>query len=326
MRLELRAIAVALPLYAFAALGSAQDAAGTYPARPVRIVVPFSAGGQPDIVARLIAPRLAESLGQPFVIDNRPGAGGVTGGRIVAGSTPDGHTVMSISAAVAIQPYTRANMGYHPLKDFAGVTKLATAGYYLVVPNSLAARSIKDLVALAKAKPGQLNFASAGAGSSTHFGAELFRFTAGIDMVHVPHRGIPEALTDTIAGRTHFFMAPYGSSVGLIRDGKLRALAVSTGERLRVTPDIPTIAESGLPGFRYESWNALYAPAKTPRAIVRKLNQEVGRVLGLPETEKRLHTIGMEASPSTPEALDKFTAEQVAAAGDLAKKAGIKPE
>jgi tripartite-type tricarboxylate transporter receptor subunit TctC len=145
-------------------------------------------------------------------------------------------------------------------------------------------------------------------------------------MVHVPHRGIPEALTDTIAGRTHFFMAPYGSSVGLIRDGKLRALAVSTGQRARVTPDVPTIAESGLPGFRYESWNALYAPAKTPRAIVRKLNHEIGRVLGLPETEKRLLAIGMEPSPSTPEELDKFTAEQVAAAGDLAKKAGIRPE
>ncbi len=326
MRLDRRAVAIAFPACAFAAAACAQDAVETYPARPVRIVVPFTPGGQPDIVARLVAPRLGESLGQQIVVDNRPGAGGVTGGRIVAAATPDGHTLLSISAAISIQPYTRANMGYHPLKDFAGVTRMATAAYYLVVSNSLEARSIKDLIALAKAKPGQLNFASAGAGSSTHFGAELFRFSAGIDMVHVPHRGIPEALTDTIAGRTHFFMAPYGSSVGLIRDGRLRALAVSTGQRARVTPDVPTIAESGLPGFRYESWNALYAPAKTPRAIVRKLNHEIGRVLGLPETEKRLLAIGMEPSPSTPEELDKFTAEQVAAAGDLAKKAGIRPE
>jgi tripartite-type tricarboxylate transporter receptor subunit TctC len=292
----------------------------------VRIVVPFTPGGQPDIVARLLAPRLGERLGQQIVVDNRPGAGGVTGGRIVAVATPDGHTLLAISAAIAIQPYTRANMGYHPLKDFAGVTKLATAAYYLVVPNSLEARSIKELIALAKAKPGQLNFASAGAGSSTHFGAELFRSSAGIDMVHVPHRGIPEALTDTIAGRTQFFLAPYGSSVGLIKEGKLRALAVSTGQRSRLTPDVPTIAESGLPGFRYESWNALYAPAKTPRPIVRRLNEEIGRLIALPETEKRLHAIGMEPATSTPEELDRFTAEQVAAAGELAKKAGIKPE
>ena len=327
MRLELRAVGAVL-LSASCAQSLAQEAggAGAAPARPVRIVVPFTPGGQPDIVARLVAPRLGERLGQQIVVDNRPGAGGVSGGRIVAAATPDGHTLLAISAAIAIQPYTRANMGYHPLKDFAGVTKLATAAYYLVVSNSLEARSIKELIALAKAKPGQLNFASAGAGSSTHFGAELFRFSAGIEMVHVPHRGIPEALTDTIAGRTHFFLAPYGSSVGLIKEGKLRALAVSTGQRSRLTPDVPTIAESGLPGFRYESWNALYAPKKTARTTVHKLNQELGRVLVLPETEKRLLAIGMEPSTSTPEDLDKFTAEQVAAAGDLAQKAGIRPE
>jgi tripartite-type tricarboxylate transporter receptor subunit TctC len=322
MRLELRAGAAALVLCAACGQSLAQDTA----ARPVRIVVPFTPGGQPDIVARLVAPRLSERLGQQIVVDNRPGAGGVTGGRIVAAATPDGHTLLAISAAIAIQPYTRASMGYHPLQDFAGVTKLATAAYYLVVPNSLEARSIKELIAAAKARPGQLNFASAGAGSSTHFGAELFRFSAGIDMVHVPHRGIPEALTDTIAGRTHFFLAPYGSSVGLIKEGKLRALAVSTGQRSRLTPDVPTIAESGLPGYRYESWNALYAPKKTPRPIVRRLNEEIGRVLALAETEQRLHAIGMEPSTSTPEELDRFTAEQVASAGALAKKAGIKPE
>jgi len=326
MKRELRpAFLAAACLLCAAPAASAAQGAG-YPVRPIRIVVPFTPGGQPDILARLIAPKLGEALGQQIVVDNRPGAGGVIGGRIVAGASPDGYTLLSVSAAIAIQPYTRADMGYDPLKDFTGVTRMATAAYYLVVPNSLEVKTVKDLIALAKAKPGQLNFASAGAGSATHFGGELFCHTAGIDMVHVPHRGIPEALTDTIAGRTHFFMAPYGSSVGLIKEGRLRALAVSTIKRSRVTPDIPTIAESGLPGFRYDSWNALYAPARTPAAIIDKLNREVGRVLRSPEIEQRLLALGIEAAPDTPEELNKFTAEQVAAAGELARKAGIAPE
>ena len=307
-------------------LAQGKDDAGGYPNRPIRVLVPFTPGGQPDIVARLVAPKLSEIFQQQVVVDNRPGAGGVLGGRIVATSNPDGYTVLSVSAAHSIQPYTRANMGYHPLKDFAGVTLTANAAYYLVVPATLEVRTVKELIALAKAKPGYLNFASAGAGSATHFGGELFKFTAGVDMVHIPHRGIPEALTDTVAGRSHFFMAPFGSSIGLIKEGRLRALAVSTVKRSRVTPDIPTIAESGLPNFRYDSWNAWYAPVKTPRSVINKLNREVGRVLKLPEITDRLLAIGIEPAHSTPEELDKFTAQQVAEAGDLARKAGIKPE
>ncbi len=324
MRSVILGTAVCLAAVAPAA-HSADEAAG-YPNRPIRVVVPFTPGGQPDIVARLIGPKLTESVGQPFVVDNRPGAGGVVGGRIVAGSAPDGYTVLSVSAAHAIAPATRANPGYHPLKDFAGVSMVSTAAYYLVVPISLEVRTVKDLITLAKAKPGQLNYTSAGAGSATHFGAEMFKYVAGIDAVHVPHRGIPEALTDTIAGRTHFFMAPFGSTVGLLKDGRLRALAVTTPQRTRANPEIPTVAESGLPGFRYDSWGAWYAPAKTPRAVVNKLNHEIARVLKLPEIESRLLAIGIETAPSTPEALDKFTAEQVAAAADLARRAGIKPE
>jgi len=317
-----------VPLFAgpVAALAQGTGEAAGFPARPIRIVVPFTPGGQPDIVSRLIAPRLGEYLGQQIVVDNRPGAGGLIGGRIVAGAAPDGYTLLVSSAAISIQPATRLNLGYHPLKDFRGVSQVASAAYYLVVSNSLNVKTVKELIALARVKPGQLNFSSAGTGSATHFGAELFRFTAGIDMVHVPHRGIPEALTDTMAGRTQFFMAPYGSTVGLIKEGKLRALAVSTAQRSRVTPEIPTIAESGVPGFRYDSWNAMYTQMKTPRAIVNRLNHEVVRVLKLPETEQRLLALGMDATSSTPEELDKFTAKQVAEAGELAKKAGIKPE
>lgn len=302
------------------------DKAAGYPSRPIRVVVPFTPGGQPDIIARLIAPKLSESLRQQVVVDNRPGAGGMIGARIVTSANPDGYTLLSVSAAHVVTPAVRAKLGYDTVKDFAGVTMTGNAAYYLVVPPSLDVRTVKDLIALAKAKPGQLNFTSAGTGSATHFGGELFKYTAGIDVVHVPHKGIPEALTDVITGRVHFFMAPFGSTVGLLRDGKLRAIAVSTPERTRANPEIPTIAESGLPGFRYASWAALFAPARTPRAVVNKLNREVTRALKLPDVEQRLNAIGIEPAPGTPAQLDQFVAAQLVAARELAQKAGIKPE
>jgi tripartite-type tricarboxylate transporter receptor subunit TctC len=273
-----------------------------------------------------MVPRLVEALGQPVIVDNRPGAGGTIGGRIVAGASPDGYTLLSVSAAHVVAPAVRANIGYDTLKDFAGVTMTTNAAYYLVVPPSLDVRTVKDLIALAKARPGQLNFTSAGTGSATHFGGEMFKHSAGIDIVHVPHKGIPEALTDIMAGRVQIFMSPFGSTAGLIRDGKLRALAVSTPQRTRMNPEIPTIAESGLPGFRYDSWGALFAPAKTPRAIINRLNQESTRVLKLPEVEQRLLAVGIEPAPGTPAQLDKFVAEQLKEAIALARRAGIQPE
>lgn len=320
--------AAACLLLGASASGLAQgtDAAKGYPSRPIRIVVPFTPGGQPDIVARIMVPGLVEGMGQPVIVDNRPGAGGTIGGRIVAGANPDGHTLFLVSAAHVVAPAVRANVGYDTLKDFAGVTMTTNAAYYLVVPPSLEVRTVKELIALAKARPGQLNFTSAGSGSGTHFGGEMFKFSAGIDIVHVPHRGIPEALTDIMAGRVQIFMSPFGSTVGLIRDGKLRALAVSSPQRTRMNPEIPTIAESGIPGFRYDSWGALFAPARTPRAVVDRLNREAARVLKLPDVEQRLLAVGMEPAPGTPAQLDKFVAEQLKQALVLAQRAGIKPE
>lgn len=309
-----------------AGLAQVTDAAKGYPSRPIRIVVPFTPGGQPDIVARLLAQRLTDSLGQQVIVDNRPGAGGMIGSRIVVSANADGHTLLSISAAHVVTPAVRANLGYNTIKDFAGVTLVYNAAYYLVVPTSLEVRTVKDLIALAKAKPGQLNFTSAGTGSATHFGGEMFKASAGINVVHVPHRGIPEALTDVMTGRVHLFMAPFGSTVGLIRDGKLRAIAVSSEQRTRMNPEIPTIAESGLPGFRYDSWGALFAPAKTPRVVIDKLNRAVAGALKHPEVVQRLHAIGIEPVPSTPAQLDKFVGEQLKVAADLAQRAGLKPE
>jgi tripartite-type tricarboxylate transporter receptor subunit TctC len=302
------------------------DKAARFPSRPVRIVVPFTPGGQPDIIARLIAPKLTESLRQQFVVDNRPGAGGMIGARIVAGSNPDGYTLLSVSAAHVVTPAVRANPGYDVVKDFAGISMTINAAYLLVVPPSLEVRTVKELIAMAKAKPGQLNFSSAGTGSGTHFAAEMFKQSANIDVVHVPHRGIPEALTDIITGRVQFFMAPLASAITLAKDGKIRALGVATERRNRTYPDIPNIAESGLPGFRFDSWAALFGPSKTPRAVVDKLNREVTRVLMLPDVEQRLLALGVEPAPTTPAQLDRFVAEQLVAAADLARKAGIKPE
>lgn len=299
--------------------------AAEFPARPIRIVVGFTPGGQPDIFSRMIGGKLAESFGQPVVVDNRPGAGGAIGTKIVADATPDGHTLLSVSGSHVISPVVR-KLNYDTAKDFAGITLTYNSSYVLVAAPSLGVSSVKDLIAMAKTKPGALNFGSAGTGSGTHFAGEMFKDAAAIDVVHVPYKGIPEALNDTMTNRVQFFMAPLASSINLVRDGKLRALGVTSVKRVSIQPDIPTIAESGLPGFSWDSWGGILAPAKTPRAIVNRLNREIVRALGLPDIQKRMRALGAEPEPTTPEAFDKFIREQLAAIAAVAKKAGIKPQ
>ena len=303
----------------------AQDAT-LFPTRPIRIVIGFTPGGQPDITARLVGPKLAEILGQQVVVDNRPGAGGVLGARIVATSNADGHTLLSITSAHVVAPTVHARLGYHPLRDFAAITQTTSAAYLLVVPPSLDVKSVKDLIALAKARPGQINFSSGSTGSGTHFAAEMFKSAAAIDVVHIPYKGIPEALTDTVSGRVHFFMSPLASAINLVRDGKLRALGVSSAKRVRAYADVPTIAEAALPGFEWDSWGGFLAPAKTPRAVVGKLNRESGRVLTLPEVQQRLVSLGAEPQPGTPEQFDQMLAAQLVIYANLARRAGIKAE
>jgi tripartite-type tricarboxylate transporter receptor subunit TctC len=294
--------------------------------RPIRIVVAFTPGGQPDITARLIGARLTERLKQQVVVDNRPGGGGLVGTKIVADATPDGHTLLSVSASHVIAPAVRAKLPYDTLKDFAGVSLTASACYVLVVPTTSPARTAQELVALARAKPGQLAFGSAGTGSGTHFAAELFKQQTGIDTLHVPYKGIPEAMTDTLTGRIQYFLAPLASSSALVRDGKLRALGVTSTKRVEVLPDVPTIAESILPGFRWDSWAAILAPAKTPRTIIDRLNAEIVRALNEPDLQQRFRALGAEPIPSTPSQADKFVAEQHAVVMELARKAGIKAQ
>jgi len=304
----------------------AEAVGANFPSRPVRMVVGFTPGGQPDITARMLQPRLFEALGQQVIVDNRPGAGGVVAAKIVADADADGHTLLFVSSSHVAIPAVRASLPYDTVRDFAGITLTSTACYVLVVPATLSVKTAQELIALAKAKPGQLNYGSGGTGSGAHFAAEMFKHTTAIDAVHVPYRGIPEALTDLISGRLHFFMSPLASAVSLVRDGKIRAVAVTAKKRVAVYAEVPTLAESGLPGYQWDSWSGLLAPAKTPRPIIERLNREITRVLKQPEIQQRLLSMGAEAAPNTPAAFDKLIAEQVALTIKLAGQAGIKPE
>ena len=320
------AASVITTVFATPALAQKTDPAANFPMRPIRIVVGFTPGGQPDIYARLIQVKLTEVFHQQVVVDNRPGAGGIIGSQIVVDSPADGHTLLSVSSAHVTSPAVRAKMPYDTLKDLAGITLTANATYVLAVPPSLNVKTVQELIALAKAKPGQINFSSAGNGSGTHFAGEMFRQSVGIDVVHIPFKGIPESLTDTISGRVQFTMAPIASSVSLIKDGRLRALGVSSKKRSSLYPDLPTIAEQGITGFEWDSWGGLLAPAKTPRAIINKLNREVVKILALPEIVERLRALGAEPNPTTPEEMDAYVARQLKTAMQLAKKAGIEPQ
>jgi tripartite-type tricarboxylate transporter receptor subunit TctC len=303
-----------------------QDPLEAFPSRPIRIVVGFTSGGQPSIVARIISARLSEVLGQQVIVDNRPGAGGTIGTKIVADATPDGHTLLTASPSHVIQPAIYAKLPYDTRRDFSGITTTATASYMLVVAMSLPVKSVHDLVALARAKPGQLNFSSAGTGSATHFAGELLKLSAKIDVVHVPYKGIPEALTDVVAGRVQFLMTPPSTLGALVKEGKLRALAVTGRERIRSYPDLPTIAESGVPGFLWETWAGIFAPAKTPRAVIEKLNREITGVLRMSDVQQRLLAMEAEPAPSTPTELDALVAREIVKIGELARKAGITPQ
>jgi tripartite-type tricarboxylate transporter receptor subunit TctC len=298
-----------------------------YPARPVRIVVPFTPGSATDIIARVVAPRLAERWGRPVVIDNRPSAGGIVACTTVAEATPDGHTLLVTGSNFAGSAALYAGkLPYDAVRDFSGITQFATTPLVLVVAPSLGVKSVKEFLALAREKKGQLNFGSTGLGSGPHYGAELFMLTAGFGAVHVPYRGSPESLTDLMAGRVHFILSPVLAASPLVKGGRLLALGVTTTYRAQAMPDVPTIAEAGLPGFEYQGWYGMLAPGKTPRKIVNLLSAEVGGILDLPETRERIANQGAAARRSTPEAFDKIVREEIATRTKVWKAAGVKIE
>jgi tripartite-type tricarboxylate transporter receptor subunit TctC len=302
------------------------DAAKAYPKKPIRIIVGFTPGGGPDITARYVAQKLTEAWNQQVIVDNRPGAGGTVGANLVANGNADGYTLLSVSSAHAVAAAIYARLPYDTKKDLAGITQTAASRYLLVVAPSLGVRSVKDLVALAKTKPGQLNFSSAGVGSGTHFSAEQFKAMTGIDVVHVPFKGIPEALTETISGRVQYFMSPIANSLNLVKEGKLIALGVSSPLRDALVPDVPTIAEAGVAGYQSELWFGLLTSSKVSKPIVARLNSEIGRILGEADVKRRWTPIGLEPRPTTPVEFDRLVATDIGLFTKIARAGNIRAE
>jgi tripartite-type tricarboxylate transporter receptor subunit TctC len=300
---------------------SAQPSVAEYPSKTIKIVVPFTAGSATDIMARVVGERLSAGTGQPVVVENRPGAGGTLGSAQVAKSEPDGYTLLVVSTGHVVNPTLYPGLSYDTVADFAGVSPLAALPSVLVVGANSPFKSVKELIAAAKAKPDSLNYASAGVGSATHVNAEKFRSVAGIQLTHIPFKGTPETIVETSAGRVDFMFTPVLASIPSIRDNRMRALAVSTAKRSSALPDVPTVAEAGLPGFVFDFWIGLLAPAKTPRAVVNKLNAEIAKILAQPEVKERMAKLGAESMPMKPEQFDAYIKEEFITLGAVMKAA-----
>ena len=301
--------------------------AQTYPIRPIRWVVTYPPGGPTDVVARAIGAKLTEAWGQQIVIDNRAGAGGVIGTDIAAKAVPDGYTLLfGTSAGLTINPALNSKLPYDAVKDFAPVSLLVLNPQILVVHPAVPVNSVKELVALAKARPGQLNYASVGLGSPNHMGMELLKALTGIDIVHVPYKGTGPAITDLLGGQVQVMFNSMPSVIPLVASGKLKGLAVGSVQRSPAVPDIPTVAEAGVPGFENVTWYGMFAPAKTPHDIIVKLNKQVVQILASPEMAQRLASQGAEPRSSTPEELTKFMRVESERWKKVIKTAGIKIE
>jgi len=269
--------------------------ASTYPTKPIRMIVPFTAGSGSDTVARVLAPRLLDVLGQRVIVDNRPGAGSTIGTALVAAATADGHTLLLTSSGFAGSASLYANLPYDPVKDFVAITPVMSTALLLVVSPATGVKSTKELIAAARQKQGKMTYASTGVGSGTHYGADLFRRAAGFDAIHVPYKGVPEALNDTMTARVDFYFPPILAALPLLRDGRLVALGTTSEQRLRALPNVPTIAEAGLPEFSYVGWWGMLAPEKTPRAVLDRLSNVLRQVLAESDIRGRLESLGGES-------------------------------
>jgi tripartite-type tricarboxylate transporter receptor subunit TctC len=321
IRFPWHAIAVVLTL----SIVSLPVHAQSYPTKPVRMIVPFAAGGILDIVARAVGERLSGSLGQPIVVDNRGGAGGTIGTEIAARATPDGYTLLTGHIGThAINASLYPKLGYDPVRDFAPITLAATFPLGLFVHPSVPARSVAELIAFAKAKPGEVSFASAGSGGPTHMAGEMLKAMAQVDIVHVPYKGNAAALNDLLGGRVHMFFSNLVTAMPHARSGKLRAIAVSTSKRSQQVPELPTVAESGLPGYELTNWIGMFAPAATPHAIVLRLNRDIAAILGSPDMQERFRLQGLDLVSSTPEEFAAFVRAELAKWRRVVKESGAK--
>ena len=294
-----------------------------YPARAIRIVIPLTAGSGADIAGRIVARHLGDAWKQPVIVENRPGAGGQIGTQAVVNSEPDGYTLLVQSASHAANSAIYKSLPYEPLKDLVDVAILGVTPYVMVTAKGGAYPGLKALIEAAKAKPGAIPFASAGIGSSTHLAAEYFAQVAGVTMLHIPYKGSPEAIQDTIAGRTSFYMAPINTALGQLKDGKLSALGISTRARADVLPEVPSLAEQGLAGFDISLWFGMWARAGTPAAVVQKLNAQVNAIVHGPEVREQFARLGIAPSPMRPEEFGKFVREQILTYRSIVRDAGI---
>ncbi len=318
-----RRLALALALQCFAASAFAAD----YPNKPIRLVVPYAPGGGADSVARIVAKRVSEQMGQPIVIDNKGGAGSILGTDIVAKAEPDGYTLLlGQSGPISINPAIYKSLPYDPVKDFAPVAMTTAYPYILVVNADLPVKTLQEFVALAKSKPGAMNYGSTGVGAANHLVSELFNSKAGLKMTHVPYRGTALAVGDLLGGQLTMVFGDPISVLSQIKAGKLRALAVTSLERSPVAPDVPTVAESGYPGFEALAWHGILAPAKTPPAIVKKLNEEIVKALADPTTKKLLEDQAMQTVGGTPDAFAAFIAKDLAIWKAVATSANVTVE
>jgi len=322
MRFASQGVLPALVLFSAVCAAQPQQ----FPTKPIRMIVGFTPGSEIDVVARLVNQEISDNWGQRVVVDNRSGAGGTVAGAIAAGAAPDGYTLFFNSVSHTASQALYSKLPYDTLRDFAGVSQATSAPNVLVVAPTQGIKSVKELLALARQKSGQINFGSAGVGSGTHITGEMFRLAAQLNVSHVPYKGVPELLADTVTGRIHYSFSPIGNTLAFVKDRRLIALAVTTTVRSPSLPEVPTVAESAIPGFEWDQWYGLFAPAKTPRAIVNQLSKEMARVLALSDIRERLAVRGSVPKPSTPEQFDKFVRAEVEKVTKAIKAGGIRIE
>jgi len=323
---KLARLALAAALTGAALLPALSSAQGAYPNKPIRVIVPFPAGSTTDIIARAITDKMSASLGQPLVVDNRGGASGTIGQAAVASAAADGYTILIHSSSHTVSPSTFAKLPFDTVADFAGITPISSLSNVLVISPAKGYKNLGELLAAARAKPGSLNFASAGQGSATHLNAEKFKMAARIDATNIPFKGSAEAVTEVIAGRVDYYFSPIAPVIGQIKGGQLQALAVGSPQRASALPDVPTTAEAGVPGSEFNFWIGMMAPAKTPRDIVNRLHDEVLKALASPDVKERFAKVGADAWTLKPEAFDAYIKNEITSNAVLVKAAGLQPQ